>query len=78
NVYAEYNLKVTDKYRIQLNLNVDNIFDIKTSRRVRAMMSQTSAVLTDDERLAGWTYDHSATQVYTESTALSGCIQHKH
>jgi hypothetical protein len=70
NVYAEYNLKVTDKYRIQLSLNVDNIFDVKTARRIRAMMNQTSAVLTDDERLAGWTYDNSATQVYTESTAL--------
>lgn len=70
NVYAEYNLKVTDKYRIQLSLNVDNIFDVKTARRIRAMMNQTSAVLTDDERLAGWTYDNSATQVYTEPTDL--------
>ena len=34
------------------------------------MMNQTSAVLTDDERLAGWTYDNDAMEVYTEATAL--------
>jgi len=70
NVYAEYNLKVTDRYRIQLSINVDNIFDVKTSRRVYAMMNQTSAVLTDDERLAGWTYDNTAHQVSAPATAL--------
>ncbi|MEW6455569.1 MAG: TonB-dependent receptor [Acidobacteriota bacterium] len=35
NVYAEYNLKV-GKYKINFNLNVDNIFDIKTAQRLYA------------------------------------------
>ena len=33
------------------------------------MMNQTSAILLDDERLAGWSYDNIATQVYTKETA---------
>ncbi len=71
NIYAEYNLKVTDRYRIQLSLNVDNIFDVKTARRVYSKMNQTSPVLTDDERLAGWSYDNTALQVYTNARTLN-------
>lgn len=71
NIYAEYNLKVTDRYRIQLNLNVDNILDTKTARRVYAKMNQTSTVLTDDERLAGWTYDHASKTVTTNARTLT-------
>jgi len=67
NVYAEYNLKVTDRYRIQLNLNVDNIFDVKTARRIHTLMNQTSVVLTDDERLAGWDYDENAHTLTTNA-----------
>jgi len=71
NIYVEYNLKVTDRYRIQLSLNVDNIFDVKTARRVYSKMNQTSPVLTDDERLAGWSYDSTALQVYTNARTLN-------
>jgi len=66
--YAEFNLKVTAKYRIQLNFNVDNIFDIKTARRVYTEMSQDVVWLSDDERLAGWSYDHATTTVTAPST----------
>ena len=33
NVYAEYNLRL-GKYTLNFNVNVDNIFDIKTARRI--------------------------------------------
>jgi hypothetical protein len=70
-LYAEYNLKVTDRYRIQLNINVDNVFDVSTARRTYAMMNQTSPVLTDAERLAGWTYDNTAHTVTTNARTLT-------
>ena len=71
NLYAEYNLKITDRYRIQLNFNVDNVFNISTSRRIYAKMNQTSTVLTDDERLSGWTYDNTSQTVTTNARTLS-------
>jgi len=70
-LYAEYNLKVTDQYRIQLSINVDNVFDVSTARRVYALMNQTSTVLTDAERLAGWTYDNDAHTVTTNARTLT-------
>jgi hypothetical protein len=57
NAYAEFNLKVTDKYRIQLNLNVDNIFDIKTARRKWPILNNEVIVVGDERRLAGWDYN---------------------
>lgn len=69
-LYVEYNLKVTDRYRIQLSLNVDNVFDISTARRTYAKLNQTSPVLTDAERLAGWTYDHNSRTVTTINRTL--------
>ena len=69
--YVEYNLKLSDRYRIQFNVNVDNVFDVKTARRVYAKLNQTSAVLTDAERLAGWTYDENAHTVTTNARTLT-------
>ncbi len=71
NLYAEYNLKITDRYRIQLNINVDNVFNVATARRIYAKMNQTSTVLTDDERLAGWTYDNNAYTVTSNARTLT-------
>ena len=70
-LYVEYNLKVTDRYRIQLSLNVDNVFDVSTARRIYSKLNQTSTVLTDDERLAGWTYDDAARTVTTNARTLT-------
>ena len=70
-LYAEYNLKITDRYRVQLNVNVDNLFDISTAQRLYTRMNQTSTVLTDAERLAGWTYDNTAHTVTTINRTLS-------
>lgn len=63
--YTEYNLKITDKYKIQLNLNVDNIFNVKTAQRIFEGMSQTSVVMTNEERVAGWSYDENNNTVTT-------------
>jgi len=71
NVYAEYNLKVTDGYRIQLSLNVDNVFDVKTARRKWNRMNQTNVMLTDEERLTGWSYDMTAHTATTDKRVIS-------
>ncbi|MDH5468647.1 MAG: hypothetical protein OEY25_14630, partial [Candidatus Aminicenantes bacterium] len=70
NLYAEYNLKLGGRYRIQFSVNVDNVFDIKTARRIYYRIDQQPRPLTDDERLAGWDYnltDHTTT-TYTDET----------
>ena len=70
NLYAEYNLKLGGRYRIQFSVNVDNLFDIKTARRIYYRIDQQPRPLTDDERLAGWDYnltDHTTT-TYTDET----------
>lgn len=50
NAYAEYNIKLTDKYRINLNVNVDNIFNVETEqwiyrKKYRYNVSPGDAVL---------------------------------
>ena len=70
-LYAEYDLKVTDQYRIQFNINVDNVFNVSTARRLLSLMCQTSSELTDDERLAGWTYDHDTRTITTNARTLT-------
>ena len=32
NVYAEYNIKLTDRYRLNFNINVDNVFNADTAQ----------------------------------------------
>jgi hypothetical protein len=34
NAYAEYNLRLADRYTVQFNVNVDNLFDTSTARRL--------------------------------------------
>jgi hypothetical protein len=70
-IYAEYNLKIADRYRIQFNINVDNVFDVATARRIYPLMNQTATELTDAERLAGWTYDNTTHTVTTINRTLS-------
>ena len=56
-VYTEYNLKVTEKYRIQLSLNISNVFDTKTARRKSPFINSEVIVVGDERRLAGWDYN---------------------
>jgi hypothetical protein len=53
NLYAEYNLKLSDRYRLQLNVNVDNLFDTAIARRMYADRTMYTIDLTEDEHLAG-------------------------
>lgn len=56
NLYAEYNLRVADRYTIQFNVNVDNFFNTKTARRVFPEYNRDHPYLTDEELLAGADY----------------------
>jgi hypothetical protein len=57
NAYVEYNLKVTDRYRIQLNLNIDNVLDTKTARRKFPTMNFTHIVIPDELLISGYDYN---------------------
>jgi hypothetical protein len=52
NLYAEYNLKLSDRYRIQLNVNVDNLFDTAIAQRVYADRTMYGLHVTEDEHLS--------------------------
>ena len=52
--YVEYNLKVTNNYRIQLNLNISNVFDTKTAQKKSPFINTNVLVIGDEKRLAGW------------------------
>ena len=71
NLYAELTLKQTAGYHVQFTVNVDNVFNVATARRIYSLMNQTSTVMTDDERLAGWTYDNTAHTVTTNARTLN-------
>jgi len=72
NIYAEYNLAITDSYRIQLNVNVDNIFNIKTARQVFETLTRSGINLTDQELAGGISYDENAQTLTTsEGTVYS-------
>ena len=57
NIYAEYNLKL-GKYRLNLNVNVDNLFDIATSRRLYNYRTLTGLAVSEDLVLSkNWDLD---------------------
>ena len=51
-MYAEYNLKLSDRYRLQLNVNVDNLTDNKIAQRVYSDYTMYQMNVTEDEHLA--------------------------
>jgi hypothetical protein len=53
NMYAEYNMKLSDRWRIQFNVNVDNLTDNAIARRVYADRTMYTLELTEDQHLAG-------------------------
>ncbi len=55
-LYAEYNLKITDRYAIQFNLNVLNVFNTHIALRRFHLINQEDVYLDDDEILAGYDY----------------------
>jgi len=60
NVYAEYNLAITDSYRIQLNVNVDNMFNIKTATQIFTGLTRSTVGLLDEQIAGGYSYDENA------------------
>ena len=55
-VYAEYNLRITDRYAVQFNLNVLNLFNVHTALRHFHLINQEDVYITDEEILAGFDY----------------------
>ncbi len=53
NFYAEYNFKLFDRYTLQFNLNIDNMFNIATARRTYSRLTSANVVVTQEELLAG-------------------------
>ncbi len=52
NLYAEYNMKLSDRYRIQLNVNVDNLTDNAAAYRVYQDRTMEQMNVTEDQHLA--------------------------
>lgn len=55
-LYAEYNLKITDRYAVQVNVNVTNVFDQDITLRHFHLINQEVIYTTDAEKLAGFDY----------------------
>lgn len=53
NAYAEYNLRIAGKYTIQLNVNVDNLFNIGTARYLGRYKTYYGLDVSEDMVLAG-------------------------
>jgi hypothetical protein len=52
NLYAEYNLKITDRYRVQVNVNVDNFFNIATATRIYDRRTLNALTVSEDTVLS--------------------------
>jgi hypothetical protein len=55
-LYVEYNFNLGDRYGIQLNVNVSNLFSQQIAQRKYAYYNRQGIVLSDDELLAGFEY----------------------
>jgi hypothetical protein len=55
-LYAEYNLKLTERYIVQFNLNVMNLFNTHVAMRHFHLINQEDVYIDDEEILA--TYDY--------------------
>jgi len=55
-LYAEYNWRITNRYAIQLNLNVLNLFNAHTGLRHFQLINQMDVYTSDAEKLATFDY----------------------
>lgn len=56
-LYAEYNLKLGDRYGVQFNVNVTNLFNSGTAQQVYYRVNRIRIIASDDELLTGtWDY----------------------
>jgi hypothetical protein len=53
NAYAEYNLRLADKYTVQFNVNVDNIFDLNIAQRLYEYRTYYQLAVDEDTVLTG-------------------------
>lgn len=56
NIYAEYNMKLGKKTRLQINLNVDNLLDDDTAQRVYSIINSGTIYVSEAQMLAGFDY----------------------
>ena len=52
NAYAEYNLRLADKYTLQFNVNVDNLFDLNIAQRLYEYRTYYQLSVSEDQVLA--------------------------
>jgi hypothetical protein len=53
NAYAEYNLRLADKYTLQFNVNVDNLFDLNIAQRLYPYRTYYQLSVDEDTVLTG-------------------------
>ena len=56
-IYAEYNLKITDKQTLQFSLNVDNVTNNRIAQRVYNVHNYSTVYMNNDEIIAGFDYE---------------------
>jgi hypothetical protein len=55
-IYAEYNLKLSDKYTLNFNVNVSNITNNKIAQRTNMLYNDAGVYMTEQEILDGFNY----------------------
>jgi len=59
NAYAEYNIKLSKDFTLQLNANIDNLTDNDTATRVWSLLNLDDVWVPEDTRLQGWNYENT-------------------
>jgi hypothetical protein len=52
NAYAEYNLNLGGRYRLQFNLNIDNLFNVDIARRTWSRLTRGRVTVTNDDLIS--------------------------
>lgn len=55
-VYAEYNIRISDKHTVQFNININNVTNNRIAQRIYNLVNLSTVYLEDDEILAGFNY----------------------
>ncbi len=71
-LFAEYTLKLTDRFRLSVNLNVTNLTDNEIAQRVFMLYNSSSVYLTDTEIMQGFDYAQVIDGQYVNKDARYG------
>jgi len=52
NMYAEYNVPLSGRFKLQFNVNVDNVFNVATSRRIWSRLTRGRVSVTNDQLIS--------------------------